>query len=163
VETLVAFFGIARAGLVEVPVNTAYKGAFLDHALGHTDVQVLITEPGLLDLVAALPERPAALRIVVLLSASVPSGLSLPVVEILTWHAMLARGDAGGALPAVGIDDPVGIMLTSGTTGRSKGAVYPSLMPVVAAHEFAVAMETTAGLTPNPTGPFVGSSVRLSR
>ncbi|MGD9988187.1 AMP-binding protein [Pseudonocardia sp.] len=144
VETLVAFFGIARAGLVEVPVNTAYKGAFLDHALGHTDVQVLITEPGLLDLAAALPERPSALRIVVTLSDSVPAGVLLPGVEILTWHAMLARGDLSQAFPTVGIDDPVGIMLTSGTTGRSKGAVYPALMPVVAAHEFALAMETTA-------------------
>ncbi|WP_236790869.1 AMP-binding protein [Amycolatopsis sp. GM8] len=144
VEVLVAFFGIARAGLVEVPVNTAYKGAFLEHALGHTDVQVLLTEPGLLDLVAALPERPHALRTIVLLADTVPAGVSLPGVEILTWQAMLARGDESTSFPEVGLDDPVGIMLTSGTTGRSKGAVYPTLMPVVAAHEFAVAMETTA-------------------
>ncbi|MFC5951140.1 AMP-binding protein [Pseudonocardia lutea] len=143
-ETLVAFFGIARAGLVEVPVNTAYKGTFLDHALGHTDVQVLLTEPGLLDLVAELPERPHALHTVVVLADAVPAGVSLPGLDILTWHALIARGDPGRAFPEVGIDDPVGIMLTSGTTGRSKGAIYPSLMPVVAAHEFAVAMETTA-------------------
>lgn len=155
VETLVAFFGIARAGLVEVPVNTAFKGTFLEHALGHTDVEVLLTEPGLLDLVAALPERPHALRTVVLLADgepadrtidtdSVPGGVSLPGTEILTWAAMLARGHGDRTFPEVGIDAPVGIMLTSGTTGRSKGAVYPALMPVVAAHEFAVAMETTA-------------------
>ncbi|GAB3158346.1 AMP-binding protein [Amycolatopsis stemonae] len=143
-EVLGAFFGIARAGLVEVPVNTAYKGAFLEHALGHTDVRVLLTEPGLLDLVAALPERPRALRTIVLLADELPAGVSLPGVEMLTWNAMLARGDAATPFPEIGLGDPVGIMLTSGTTGRSKGAVYPALMPVVAAHEFAVAMETTA-------------------
>ena len=143
-EVLIAFFGIARAGLVEVPVNTAYKGSFLDHALGHTDVQVLLTEPGLLDSVTALPHRPPALRTIVLLSDRMPSGLSLPGVDILTWHDMLRTGDPSMALPEVAIDAPVGIMLTSGTTGPSKGAVYPALMPVVAAHEFAVAMETTA-------------------
>ncbi|GAA4549655.1 AMP-binding protein [Pseudonocardia xishanensis] len=165
-ETLMAFFGIARAGLVEVPINTAYKATFLDHALGHTDVQVLITEPDLFDLVLALPERPHALRTVVLLpegepadrtigtdgepadrtigTDAVPAWASPPRVEILSWHTMIARGDPGRTFPDVGIDEPVGIMLTSGTTGRSKGAIYPALMPVVAAHEFAVAMETTA-------------------
>ena len=143
-ETLVAFFGIARAGLVEVPVNTAYKGPFLDHALGHTDVAVLLTEPGLLDLVAALPQRPHALRTIVLLADAVPADFALPGVDVLTWQAMLDGGDPSMRLTDVAIDTPVGIMLTSGTTGRSKGAVYPALMPVVAAHEFAVAMETSA-------------------
>lgn len=143
-EVLVAFFGIARAGLVEVPVNTAYKGTFLEHALGHTDVQVLLTDPDLLDLVAALPERPHALRTIVVLADAVPAGVALPGVEILTWHAMLGRGATGTVFPEVTLDAPAGIMLTSGTTGRSKGAIYPALMPVVAAHEFAQAMETTA-------------------
>jgi crotonobetaine/carnitine-CoA ligase len=142
-EVLMAFFGINRAGLVEVPVNTAYKGVFLAHALGHTDVEVLLTEPGLLDLVAALPERPHALRTVVLLSDAVPAGAALPGVEILTWKEMLVRGDPGTVFPEVTISSPVGIMLTSGTTGQSKGAVYPALMQVAAAHDFAVAMETT--------------------
>ncbi|MFF4053518.1 AMP-binding protein [Streptomyces chartreusis] len=143
-EALVAFFGIARAGLVEVPVNTAYKGTFLEHALGFTDVQVLLTEPGLLDLVATLPERPHALRTIVLLTDVAPANVSLPGIEILTWHDMIGRGDASTAFPEVALDDPMAIMLTSGTTGRSKGAVYPALMPVVAAHEFAVAMGTTS-------------------
>ena len=60
----------------------------------------------------------------------------------MTWDDMVARGDPHRALPPVPLDAPVGIMLTSGTTGRSKGAVYPALMPVIAAHEFALAMET---------------------
>ena len=135
-EVLVAFFGIARAGLVEVPINTAYRGAFLEHAIGLTDVQILLTDPTLLELVAALPQRPPTLQTVVLLADAVPVGVDLPDVEILTWSTMLDRGDPGAAFPAVALDAPVGIMLTSGTTGRSKGAVYPNLMPVVAAHEF---------------------------
>ncbi|ALL79583.1 AMP-dependent synthetase (plasmid) [Pseudonocardia sp. EC080610-09] len=143
-ETLAAFFGIARAGMVEVPVNTAYKGAFLEHALGHTRVELLLTDPGLLELVAALPERPAALRTVVVLADAAPEAVSLAGVEIVTWRAMLDRGDPSAPFPEVGLGDPVGIMLTSGTTGRSKGAIYPALMPAVAAHEFAVAMQTSA-------------------
>lgn len=143
-EVLTAFFGIARAGLVEVPVNTAYKGSFLEHALGHTDVQVLLTEPGLLDAVTALPKRPHVLRTIVLLAPAVPPDISLPGVTIVSWQDMLGGADPAIPLPPVAIDAPVGIMLTSGTTGPSKGAVYPALMPVVAAQEFAVAMETTA-------------------
>ena len=143
-ETLVAFFGIARAGLVEVPLNTAYRGSFLKHALELTDVQILLTDPVLLDLVTALPERPPMLRTIVVLADAVPAGLDLATVEVLTWQAMLDRGEPTTVFPECAIDAPVGIMLTSGTTGRSKGAIYPNLMPVVAAHEFSVAMQTTA-------------------
>ena len=141
-EYLLTWFGAARAGLVEVPVNTAYKGQFLDHALRSTDVRILVTETALLDLVADLPERPGVLTTVVLLDDVAPRR-TLPGVRTLTWRELLAAGDPARELPQVGPGDPVAIMLTSGTTGRSKGVVYPNRMQVVAARECATQLGTT--------------------
>ncbi|WP_336158735.1 AMP-binding protein [Amycolatopsis sp. VC5-11] len=142
-EYLLAWFGAARAGLVEVPVNTAYKGQFLDHALRSTGVRILVTEPALLGLVADLPELPEALTTVVVLDDAAPGGTP-PGVRVLGWPELLASGDPARELPAVSPADPVAVMLTSGTTGRSKGVVYPNRMQVVAAKECAQQMGTTA-------------------
>ncbi|MGW5695446.1 AMP-binding protein, partial [Streptomyces asiaticus] len=57
-EYLLAWLGAARAGAVEVPINIAYKGSFLDHALRGTGVRVLVTDAALLEVVADLPDVP---------------------------------------------------------------------------------------------------------
>ncbi|MBB5159843.1 AMP-binding protein [Saccharopolyspora phatthalungensis] len=141
-EYVLSWLGAARAGLVEVPINTAYKGPFLDHALRSTDVRILVTEATLFELVADLPEPPETLKTVVLLDDSAPRR-TLAGVEVRTWSELLAAGDPATELPRVTPDDPVAIMLTSGTTGRSKGVVYPHLMSLVAARECAAQMGTT--------------------
>jgi crotonobetaine/carnitine-CoA ligase len=156
-EFLLAWLGAARSGLVEVPVNTAYKGQFLDHALRSTDVRVLVTEPGLLDLVTALPELPGTLESVVLLDADADAdaddgddGKAAPSaapagIKVMTWDDLLTAGrDSTAPLPAVTPGTPAAIMLTSGTTGRSKGVVQPHLMQVVAGRESAAQLGTTA-------------------
>jgi crotonobetaine/carnitine-CoA ligase len=141
-EYLLTWLGAARAGLVEVPVNTAYKGSFLDHALRSTDVRILVTEAALLELVADLPEQPETLKTVVLLDDAAPRRIPRGI-EVRTWSELLAASDQATELPGVTPQDPVAIMLTSGTTGRSKGVVYPNRMQVVAARECAAQMGTT--------------------
>ncbi|MEV2211335.1 AMP-binding protein [Streptomyces sp. NPDC050997] len=142
-EYLLAWLGAARAGLVEVPINIAYKGPFLDHALRSTGVRVLVTDAALLELVADLPDIPPTLETVVLLGSDRP-GRVPPRVMVRTWSDLLAAGGTATELPHVAPRDPVAIMLTSGTTGRSKGVVQSHLMHLVAGRECATQMATAA-------------------
>ena len=142
-EYLSAYFGITRAGLVEVPINTAYKGTFLDYALDHTGVRALITESRLADALGTLPELPEALTTVVFVD-EVPAGFARRGVRALTWAQLLAEGDPQAVFPAVEPGDTAVVMLTSGTTGKSKGVVCPHLHNVVGARECAAQMATTA-------------------
>jgi carnitine-CoA ligase len=43
------FTGLALGGMVEVPVNTAYKGRFLTHVLNDSQAGVAVVEDGYLD------------------------------------------------------------------------------------------------------------------
>jgi crotonobetaine/carnitine-CoA ligase len=137
-EYLIAYFGITRAGLVEVPVNTAYKGTFLDYALSLTGVRVLITESRLAGALATVPALPPAL----VFTDQVPAGFTPPGVRLLSWAEL--AGDPGARLPAVSTHDTAVIMLTSGTTGKSKGVVCPHRHNLVGARECAANMGTTA-------------------
>lgn len=141
-EHLLAGFGGSRAGLVRVPVNTAYKGALLQHVLEHSDAALLFTEAALNDALATLDPFPPRLRVVVYvdeLPADPPRG-----VTAITWADLLAGALADPTFPPVAPHDTGGIGYTSGTTGRSKGVVSPHLQAVVMARETAAAFAITA-------------------
>lgn len=143
VEYLVSWFGLARAGLVQVPINTAYKANFLDHALRHTDVRVLITESRLADALDSLPELPDALSAIVFVD-HVPVEFERPGVHTLTWAELITASDPAITFAPVDSSDTAAILLTSGTTGKSKGVVCSHMHNLIAARECAVQMGTSS-------------------
>ena len=72
-EFLAAWAGIAKAGLIEVPVNTAYKGDLLAYLLEHAQCQVLIIHAQWIDRVAAVLDELESLQLVVVVDGPASS------------------------------------------------------------------------------------------
>ena len=107
--------------MVEVPVNTAYKGRFLSHVLNDSGAELIVIEDGYAGRLAAVAGELTALRTVVVRGdAERAAGLRgrfrvVPLTE-LEEHGRAApvTGDAG---------ELMAYMYTSGTTGPSKGVL----------------------------------------
>ena len=143
IENVVVWLGAARAGLREVPINVAYKGTFLDHALRMPEVRAVVADQSTMPMLAALSDPPPTLTTVVRLDSS--DGAPAPSkLRTVTWEELLAAPPPDEGWPKLGPHDPVAIMLTSGTTGRSKGVLVPHLHNLMGAREAAHAMGTTS-------------------
>ena len=112
-DFLYAWLGVARAGAVGVPVNTASLGEALRYTLSHSDAVGIIADESLLALVDDVgPIDNLRWRV----SVGGDHTASLPFGELL------ATRPAADAAPLAG-DDPMNIIYTSGTTGMPKGVV----------------------------------------
>jgi crotonobetaine/carnitine-CoA ligase len=117
IEFVVLIYAIAKAGAIQVPLNTFLRGDFLRHQLEQTGPGVYITdEAGLRILAPLLPELPEQPELVLVGGGS--GGAGLPAA--LDYAELEA---AAGGLAAVTIEpaDICAIVFTSGTTGPSKG------------------------------------------
>jgi fatty-acyl-CoA synthase len=138
-EWVVTQFATAKAGLILVNINPAYRVVELDYALNKVGCKALVTADSFKssDYVGMLRELAPEI------DASTPGALSadrLPSLEILIriggdarpgffrFDDILERGEEGGSLRLAELekrlqfDDPINIQFTSGTTGAPKGA-----------------------------------------
>jgi fatty-acyl-CoA synthase len=134
-EWVVVQFAAAKAGLILVNINPAYRVFELEHVLRTAGCKALVTAAHFktsqyLDMIASLvPEWPRGevpiscerlpdLRHIIVLD-------QLEDDAYLTYRDVLARGELAGPRTvtaiAVQCDDPCNIQFTSGTTGLPKG------------------------------------------
>jgi crotonobetaine/carnitine-CoA ligase len=119
-EFVLAWLGATALGGVQVPVNVDYRGGFLEHLVDTSGGEVLVVETELLDAVAASLDRMPRLRTVIVVGEPAPLG---PRVRMVPFGELLATGSH--TLPRVLPSDTAAIHFTSGTSGRSKGALVP--------------------------------------
>jgi malonyl-CoA/methylmalonyl-CoA synthetase len=117
----VAHLGAQLAGAVVVPVNTQYRQVELSHILQDAGVRACVTGAAgareLEGLLAGLP----SLSLLVLAE---PASPRVPAhVNPVGMHELLSEGDRNAALPLPRPDTLATLGYTSGTTGRSKGAM----------------------------------------
>jgi crotonobetaine/carnitine-CoA ligase len=114
-EFLLVWFGLAKLGAIEVPLNTAYKGWQLANLIVESGAAVLVTERRFLRQVRA---EQTGLRTIVLVDGA--TGADPYTVD---WAELVRDRPATPPDVVVAPEDPVAIMHTSGTTSASKGVV----------------------------------------
>ena len=133
VEFVKALFGIHRAGLVWVPVNTMLGPADMDYILNYAEVRFALIDDNLY----GQPERCAALQ---------KRGIDLIAVDLAGTAAAAGLENFNDLLKGrseFDIDDRdlAMIIYTSGTTSRSKGAMHYHLAVVMAVMSNAIEMQ----------------------
>ncbi|GAB6908274.1 AMP-binding enzyme [Desulfosarcina cetonica] len=133
-ELLLLWFGAAKIGAVEVPVNTSYKGEFLYHIVDQSDSRILAIIPEYIERVIMIQDRLKKVEKLLIIgdfNADKLKGLKIPVLSLAEFI------DAPDITPDIKIypSDPHAIIYTSGTTGLSKGALAPHKFWIVCAQK----------------------------
>ena len=138
-EWVVAQFATAKAGLILVNINPAYRLHELDYALNKVDCSALILAPAFKssnyiemlqslapELASSEPgalkaEKLSGLRVVIRLGADKTPGM-LNFADVPGLAKEADRSHLAEVRESLQFDDPINIQFTSGTTGRPKGA-----------------------------------------
>ena len=121
VDAVHAWSGIGLAGMVEVPVNSAYKGAFLTHVLNDSGAATLVCDDVYVERVARVAADLTALRTLVVRGDLAAADGLRDRVRVVGFDELVAADPA--APRPVDAADLMAYMYTSGTTGRSTGVL----------------------------------------
>jgi carnitine-CoA ligase len=122
-----SWLGCAVAGLVEVPVNTAYEHDFLAHQVRTVQARLTVVDDVLAERFVAIAEAAADIGKFWVID----TGRQAEAVELLRsagWEAAPweeLEQEAEAELPVVRAQDLASVLFTSGTTGPSKGVAMP--------------------------------------
>jgi crotonobetaine/carnitine-CoA ligase len=122
-EYVLTWFALAKLGAVEVPVNSHYRGQFLEHVANNCAARIVVTDGDFLERLAELEPRLTHLERIYVRrpAAEAPHFARLDMRDF----GELDSGEEGDPGIKVAHTDIVAILFTSGTTGPSKGVLMP--------------------------------------
>ena len=125
---ILAWLGSSLAGLAEVPMNTAYRGSFLEHQISTTAPRLAVIHPDYAERFVESRERVASIERVYLLGSEAERAVAAPALEGAGWPVepfeALLEAELR-LLPESAPGDLASVFFTSGTTGLSKGVMMP--------------------------------------
>ncbi|QEL23095.1 malonyl-CoA synthase [Bosea sp. F3-2] len=109
-EALMLYLGTVRAGAIFLPLNTAYTPAEIEYFLGDAEPAVFVCDPAKAEALRPYAEK---------------AGAKLETLGVGVGSLLDKAKAASTSFADVerGADDLAAILYTSGTTGRSKGAM----------------------------------------
>ena len=120
-EFVITWFALNKLGAFHAPINTDYRGDFLEHLVNTAEAKLMVVEHRFLDTVLASETRMPLLEELIVVGGEPPAQtgglMARPFVSVPSPEQP----------PRVKITpaDTYAVLFTSGTTGRSKGALMP--------------------------------------
>ena len=72
-DYLAMWFGMSKLGVVEVPINTAYKGDLFEYLLNYSDAEILIIEDEFLERLKFVEDQLTHLKQIIIHSSNHPA------------------------------------------------------------------------------------------
>jgi len=120
-EFVLTWFALNKLGAFHAPVNTDYRGDFLEHLVNTAQARLMVVERRFVETVLASQDNMPLLEELIVVGGGVPEQTGRFAARSFESVPSAQAPPDTKVTPA----DTYAVLFTSGTTGRSKGALMP--------------------------------------
>ncbi|MBF8668352.1 AMP-binding protein [Pseudomonas putida] len=119
------WFGCAKIGAVDAPINATFKGAFLAHQMNLCAARYAIVDADLVERLVEIQDDLLHLETLIVVGDLQAAQALKATIKVLSLEEVISANVENPSIQ-VAISDPATIQFTSGTTGPSKGVLMPN-------------------------------------